>query len=103
MYMVKDDGKTPHERLFKRPDRGEVAEFGECVHRRLCDEDRGKADNKWQLGLWLGKTLKSDEHMVGTASGVFPTRSIWRRPDHRRFEKGWLDQFRGSPSEPVPA
>ena len=47
MYLVKEDGKTPHERLFKRPYRGEVAEFGVCVHRRLCDEDRGKADNKW--------------------------------------------------------
>ena len=58
MYMVKEDSKMPHERLFKRPYHGEVAEFGECVHRRLCDEDRGKADNKWQLGIWLWEDLE---------------------------------------------
>ena len=70
MFQVKVDGKTPHERLRHRPYRGEVAEFGETVHNKLPVADLGKADGRWSIGIWLGKTLKSDEHIVGTGKGA---------------------------------
>ena len=31
-YLIKDDGKTPYERLQGRTYKGELAEFGEVVH-----------------------------------------------------------------------
>ena len=32
-------------------------------------------DDRWNLVLWLGKSLASDEHFVGTSAGVRRCRS----------------------------
>ena len=60
-YQVKSDGKTPYERLRGRPYQGQAAEFAEVVHfrdpRRAADMP--KLDDRWNLGLWLGKSLAS--------------------------------------------
>ena len=46
--------------------------------------DVPKLDDRWNLGLWLGKSLASDEHYVGTSAGVRRCRSNWRRPKKQR-------------------
>ena len=53
-----------------------MAEFGETVHNKLPVADIGKADPRWSVGIWLGKTLKSDEHIVATHQGCKNCRSI---------------------------
>ena len=62
-YQVKSDGQTPCERLRGRPYQGQVAEIAEVVH--FIDPgkaaDMPKLDDRWNLGLWLGKSLASDE------------------------------------------
>ena len=65
-YQVKSDGKTPCERLRGRPDQGQVAEFAEVVHFRDPGKaaDMPKLDDRWNLGLWLEKSLASDEHSL---------------------------------------
>ena len=56
-------GRPPYERLRGRPYQGQVAESAEVVNFR----DPGKAahmpklDDRWNLGLWMGKSLASDE------------------------------------------
>ena len=54
-------GKTPFERLRGRPYQGQVAEFAEVVHFRDPGKavDMPKLDDRWNLGLWLGKSLAS--------------------------------------------
>ena len=66
-YQVKSDGKTPYERLRGRLYQGQVAEFAEVVQSRDpgMAADMPKLDDRWSLGLWLGKSLASDEHYVG--------------------------------------
>ena len=63
------------------------AEFAEVVHFRDPGKaaDMPKLDDRWNLGLWLGKSLASDEHYVGTSAGVRRCRSIWRRPERQRW------------------
>ena len=91
-HQVKSDGKTPHERLRGRPYQGQVADFAEVLHFR----DRGKAadmpklDDRWNLGLWLGKSLASDVHYVGTPAEVRWCRSIWRCPEKQRWDRKML-------------
>ena len=65
-YQVKSDGQTPYERLRGRPYQGQVAEFAEVVHFRAPGKaaDMPKLDDRWNLGLWLGKSLASEEHYV---------------------------------------
>ena len=91
-YQVKSDGKTPYERLRGRPYQGQVAEFAEVVHFRDPGKaaDMPKLDDRWNLGLWLGKGLASDEHHVGTSAGVRRCRSIWRRPEKQRWDRKML-------------
>ena len=89
-YQVKSDGKTPYERLRGQPYQGQVAEFAEVVH--FMDPgnavDMPTLDDRWNLGLWLGKSLASDELYVGTSAGVRRCRSIWRRPERDNAETG---------------
>ena len=59
LYQVKSDGKTSYERLRGRPCQGQVADFAEVVHFRDPGKaaDMPKLDDRWSLGLWLGKSL----------------------------------------------
>ncbi|CAK0820598.1 unnamed protein product, partial [Prorocentrum cordatum] len=101
-YQVKVDGKTPYERLRGRPYKGQIAEFGEVVHCRDPQKaaDMPKLDDRWRLGVWLGKSLASDEHYVGSAAGVQRCRSIWRRPEPSRWDKKLLEAMAGEPWGP---
>ena len=102
-YQVKSDGKTPYERLRGRPYQGQVAEFAEVVHFRDPGKaaDMPKLDDRWNLGLWLGKSLASDEHYVGTSAGVRRCRSIWRRPEKQRWDRKMLTEMNGEPWNPT--
>ena len=57
-------GRPPYERLRGPPYQGQVAEFAEFAHFRDpgTAADMPKLDDRWNLGLWLGKSLASDEH-----------------------------------------
>ena len=100
---MKSDGKTPYERLRGRPYQGQVAEFAEVVHFRDPGKaaDMPKLDDRWNLGLWLGKSLASDEHYVVTSAGVRRCRSIWRRPEKQRWDRKMLTDMNGEPWNPT--
>ena len=97
-FLVKSDGKTPYERLRGREYRGEVVEPCEVVHYKL--EAPGKMEPKTAVGVWLGKSNTSDEHLVGTPQGIRRCRSCYRRPEGKRWDKTVLDRMRGTPWQP---
>ena len=99
-FLVKQDGRSPYERLRGRDFRGEVVECCEVVHYKLDREKTGKLDNQSSVGVWLGKSLASDEHFLGTTQGIRRCRSIWRRPEERRWEVKYLDGMVGLPWQP---
>ena len=80
-----------------------MAEFAEVVHFRDPGNaaDVPKLYDRWNLGLWLGKSLASDEHYVGTSAGVRRCRSIWRRPDKHRWDRKMLTEMNGEPWNPT--
>ena len=39
-----------------------------------------KLDDRWTPGIWLGKTGESDEHIVGTKTGVMISRTVKEMP-----------------------
>ena len=81
-----------------------MAEFAEDVHLRDPGKaaDMPKLDDRWNLGLWLGKSLASDEHYVGTSAAVRRCRSIWRRSEKQRWDRKMLTEMNGEPWNPVP-
>ena len=38
------------------------------------------------VGIWLGKSLQSDEHLIGTDLGIRRRRSVWRRAGPKRWD-----------------
>ena len=55
---------------------------------------------KTAVGVWLGKSNTSDEHLVGTPQGIRRCRSCYRRPEGKRWDKTVLDGMRGTPWQP---
>ena len=84
--QVKSDGKT-HKRDFV-DDR--TKDRWQSLLKLYTSGTAGKLQTcpSWTtdgtLGLWLGKSLASDEHYVGTSAGVRRCRSIWSRPEKQR-------------------
>ena len=52
--------------------------FGEAVLGYI--KSNRKAAPRWAKGIWLGKTLTNDTHIIAHGSGVFVTRSVRRLP-----------------------
>ena len=102
-YQVKSGGKTPCERLRGPPYQVKVAQFFEVLHFRDPGKaaDMPKLDDRWNLGLWLGKSLASDEHYVETSAEVRRCRSIWRRPEKQRWDRKMLTDMNGAPWNPT--
>ena len=100
-FHVTSDGKTGHERVRGRKSRKELVEFGECVHwMPLKDESAGSIDPRWLDGVWLGVRMESDEVLIWTSEGIFPARSIQRKPAEHRWDVEQIKSVKGTPWKP---
>ena len=81
-YQVAN-GRTAYEAATDRQYTGRIARFGEMTYGFL--RTSAKAAPQWCKGLWLGKTMQADCHIIAVASpdncGIFTTRSVRRLPD----------------------
>eukprot|EP00435_Cladocopium_sp_Y103_P056888 s567_g19.t1 len=73
--FVVNGGQTPYERANDRCYSGKLCMFGEDVLGYLRLDKGGP---KWRHGIWLGKVASGDMHVIGTAEGIFLTRSVCR-------------------------
>ena len=78
-------GPIPNTECFGMPYQEELMKFAEAalfrmaVSRRVRSEVRqGRVDARSVRGIWLGKTLVSDEHLFATDDGVSTTRTVKR-------------------------
>ena len=79
-YQVGKD-VTSYELIHGRTYAGKICRFAEPVY-AYC-KPRGKADARWKVGLFLGKTEAQDAWIIGDGVDVMLTRSI------RRVDKLW--------------
>ena len=104
-YAVGKDGLTPYERRRGRRCRTPMARFGEVVwfkELRHAKNQKDKFESEWHLGLWLGHSRSSNEHLVGTEKGVVRAYSIKRRdPDHQ-WSAELVASMQGTPQQPDP-
>ena len=89
-YHVKSNKKTAFEDCFGKPYQGEVMKFAGAALFRLAvspsgrvrsEVRQGQADERFVRGMWLGKTVDSDEHLFETDGGAYTTRTVKRVPD----------------------
>ena len=81
-------GTTPYEAVTDSVYRGTICRFGEKVLGYIKPD--GKSSARWRHGLWLGKAIGNDTHILGLIGGVFVTRSV------RRFEDNFDPDFAAS-------
>lgn len=97
-FQVHADGMTSYRRLKGVNYRGEVVEFAECVWARIPGRTRtDKLEPRWTAGVWVGKVESSDEHLVGTSTGIVRARSIMRRPEPERWDQEIYRSMVGRP------
>ena len=100
------DGMTPYRRLTGREWKFPIVEMGEVVmykELRSKSEKRNVANEKAHVGIWIGVSPDSKEHIIGTPEGVIKARTIWRRPYSERWNKDMVESMRGTPLRPDPS
>ena len=57
----------------------------------------GKADYRFEKGLFLGKHYQTNEFLFGTKHGVYPSRTVKRLPKGGQVDKDMLENLVGVP------
>ena len=61
-----------------------------------------KSEPRWVDGVWLGLTVETHEHIIGTSKGVIKCRAISAVEESRKFNKQVVEEIKGVPWQPVP-
>ena len=61
--------------------------FGEAVLAKESGAQEGKLGSSWDLGIWLGRSTRTHEHLVGTRTGVIKARTVKRRPETFKWDR----------------
>ena len=102
-YAVRADGRTGYSRLKGREFSAGVAIFGEAIWYKLPKAaDLTKLDDRWRTAIWLGKSDRSDEHIIGVDTGAVLARSVRRKAEGKRWHERALKMVTGTPWNPRP-
>lgn len=97
-FQVHANGMTSYRMLKGSNYRGEIVEFEETVWMRIPGRTgTDKLEPRWSVGIWVGKVESSDEHLIGTSTGITRTRSIMRKPEPERFDQSVYMSMVGRP------
>ena len=83
-YAVRADGRTGYSRLKGREYTSGIAIFGEAIWYKLPKTaDLTKLDDRWRTAIWLGKSDRSDEHIIRLENGAVLARSVRRKVESK--------------------
>lgn len=108
-FSIRASGRTAYEEAYDSEWRGDLCPFAETIMYRESSSYTGalvqhrrrkKADPAWARGLWLGRAEKTNEHIVGTPTGIYLTRNVRRLPPGDQASRELLVVMRGVPWEP---
>ncbi|CAK0848099.1 unnamed protein product, partial [Prorocentrum cordatum] len=93
----RSSGRTSFEELRLAPYTSPMLEFGETVIGKEHTELQDKLGTAWCKGLWLGRSSKSDAHLIGTAAGVVQARTVKQLTTEGSFDMEMLKAMRWTP------
>ena len=97
-YAVREDGRTGYSRLKGREYTAGIAIFGEAIWYKLPKTaDLTKLDDRWRTAIWLGKSDRSDEDIIGLETGAVLARSVRRKVEGKRWNEKALKMVTGTP------
>ena len=87
-YAVRADGRTGYSRLKGREYTAGIAIFGEALWYKVPKTaDLTKLDDRWRTAIWLEKSDRSDEHIIGLETGAVLARSVRRKVEGKRWNE----------------
>ena len=100
---VRSDGRTGYSRLKGREYTAGISIFGEAIWYKLPKTaDLTKLHDRWRTAIWLGKSDRSDEHIIGLVTGAVLARSDRRKVEGKRWNEKALRMVTGTPWIPRP-
>ena len=100
-YNMGKDGRTPYQRLKGRKFVGNMLEFCSPVMFRVSGKVAGGImQARWMPGIWVGKKLHSDEHLVMKEDGIV-VRSRAVREMTKDITINDLDILKSTPHDPL--
>ena len=89
-HVSREDKSTPYRRHQARDYGSALVPFGETIMWRDPTGSKYKLSSAWGHGIWLGRDVRSDSHIVGTRQGVHTARSIRRLASSERHDRQLL-------------
>ena len=77
------DRAAEHHDKFQSP----LLNVGEAVLAKESGAQERKLGSSRDLGLWMGRSTRTNEHLVGTRTGVIRARTVKRRPETLKWER----------------
>ena len=71
-YVVRASGRASFEELTMSMFQSPLINTQEAVLAKESGAREGKLGSVWDLGIWLGRSTRTNEHLVGTRLGVDP-------------------------------
>ena len=97
-YQVNREGRTPYGLLHGIEARERLAEFGETILFYLPKKHRAKMDARWRFGIFLGRSLSSDQNIIGLSDGsVTRARAMVREIPSLRWSLDRVDKLVATP------
>ena len=96
-----NDGLTAIQRIRGKCRVAPRPRFGEKVLYKISKTVKiGKAEPRWQHGVWLGSLETSDEHLLGTELGVIKARAVTSVQEEQRFDAKAMGSIKGTQWKP---
>ena len=85
--VVRSSGRTPFEELTMSNFRSLLLNFAEAFLAKESGVQEGKLGSSWNLGIWLGISTRTNEHLVGTRVGVIKARTVKRHLETLKWDR----------------
>ena len=97
-FHLDSEGRTAYGRLHGREGRERICEFGERILWYVPKKLRSKLDQRWRYGVFLGRSLSSDQNFIGLSSGeVVCARAIVRVVPSIRWSSDMISKISTPP------
>ena len=83
-YAIKADGQTPFFKLMSKDHHGGISKFSELVCFRIPAKQPKLAEQRKEAH-WLGKSERSDEHVLAIKGSTCSARAIRRKPREEQW------------------
>jgi len=93
------DKKTSYFRRWERGYTHAIGGFSEVVRFRKQGYSQPKLTSQWSVGLWVGRSTSSDEHIVLHESEIFRTRTVRRLAPSKQWDPQRVQGLRVFASE----